>query len=117
MAAPTSAGKTMVAKYAILNALNSGNKVIITAPTKALCNQHFRDLRLIFPEKVGLITGDTVINSNAMCIVMVTEILQKSIYEDDQKIKNEIKCIIFDEIHYMQNSGISILFLRIKNAN
>src|SRR5687767_13865309 len=43
VAAPTGAGKTLVADYAIDLALAQGRRVLYTSPIKALSNQKFRD--------------------------------------------------------------------------
>ncbi len=42
VSAPTSSGKTVVADYAIFEALEDGVKAIYTTPLKALSNQKFR---------------------------------------------------------------------------
>ena len=44
VSAPTGAGKTLVAEFAILDALARGRRAIYTAPIKALSNQKYRDL-------------------------------------------------------------------------
>ncbi len=57
VAAHTSAGKTVVAEYAIAVALRDKQRVIYTAPIKVLSNQKYRELKEIFDD-VGLMTGD-----------------------------------------------------------
>ncbi|GFY58082.1 helicase SKI2W [Trichonephila inaurata madagascariensis] len=57
VAAHTSAGKTVVAEYAIALARNHVTRVIYTSPIKALSNQKYRDFKEKFGD-VGLITGD-----------------------------------------------------------
>ena len=59
VAAHTSAGKTVVAEYAIAMAFRDKQRVIYTSPLKALSNQKFRELEEEFGD-VGLMTGDTV---------------------------------------------------------
>lgn len=56
VAAHTSAGKTVVAEYAIALAFSHKTHVIYTSPIKALSNQKFRDLKQEFGN-VGIITG------------------------------------------------------------
>lgn len=56
VAAHTSAGKTVVAEYAIALAFSRNTRVIYTSPIKALSNQKFRDLKQEFKD-VGIITG------------------------------------------------------------
>ena len=79
VAAHTSAGKTVVAEYAIAKALQAGQRVIYTSPLKALSNQKYRELEEEFGD-VGLMTGDMIINPEASCVVMTTEILRSMLY-------------------------------------
>ncbi|KAL7523438.1 hypothetical protein ACHAXR_000180, partial [Thalassiosira sp. AJA248-18] len=64
VAAHTSAGKTVVAEYAIAKSLRDGQRVVYTSPIKALSNQKYRDLQEEFDD-VGLMTGDITINPSA----------------------------------------------------
>ena len=101
VSAHTSAGKTVVAQYAIAMSLRDHQRVIYTSPIKALSNQKYRELYEQFND-VGLMTGDVTINVNASCIVMTTEILRNMLYKGSELIK-EIAWVIFDEVHYMRD--------------
>ena len=101
VSAHTSAGKTVVAQYAIAMSLRDKQRVIYTSPIKALSNQKYRELCEQFID-VGLMTGDVTINVNASCIVMTTEILRNMLYKGSEMIK-EIAWVIFDEVHYMRD--------------
>ena len=101
VAAHTSAGKTVVAEYAIAMAFRDKQRVIYTSPLKALSNQKFRELEEEFGD-VGLMTGDTVINPSATCLVMTTEVLRSMLYRGGEVIR-EVRWIIFDEVHYMRD--------------
>ena len=101
VAAHTSAGKTVVALYAIATALRDKQRVIYTSPIKALSNQKYRELKSHFDD-VGLMTGDVTINVDAACLVMTTEILRNMLYRGTEVTK-EVSWVIFDEIHYMRN--------------
>ena len=79
VAAHTSAGKTVVAEYAIAMALRDKQRIIYTSPIKALSNQKYRDLQDEFKD-VGLMTGDVTINPHASCMIMTTEILRSMLY-------------------------------------
>ncbi|MCO5605788.1 hypothetical protein L7F22_059972 [Adiantum nelumboides] len=68
VSAHTSAGKTVVAEYAIALSLRDNQRVIYTSPIKALSNQKFRELSEEFSD-VGLMTGDVTISENASCLV------------------------------------------------
>ena len=81
VAAPTGAGKTIVGEFAAFLAMESGKKCFYTTPIKALSNQKFQDLSAMFGESnVGLLTGDTSINSEAAIVIMTTEVLRNMIY-------------------------------------
>ncbi|KAH3731542.1 DEAD/DEAH box helicase, partial [Pelomyxa schiedti] len=101
VAAHTSAGKTVVAEYAIKMSLLAGQRVIYTSPIKALSNQKYRELVEEFDD-VGLMTGDVTITPNASCLVMTTEILRSMLYRGSEVLR-EVAWVIFDEIHYLRN--------------
>jgi ATP-dependent RNA helicase DOB1 len=73
VSAHTSAGKTVVAEYAIAQCLRNNQRVIYTSPIKALSNQKYREFLGEFGD-VGLMTGDVTINPTATCLVMTTEV-------------------------------------------
>ncbi|KAF0408351.1 antiviral helicase [Gigaspora margarita] len=102
VSAHTSAGKTVVAEYAIALALKNKQRVIYTSPIKALSNQKYRELESAFGD-VGLLTGDVTINPNASCLVMTTEILLAMLYRGNDVIMREVSWVVFDEIHYMRD--------------
>lgn len=63
VAAHTSAGKTVVAEYAVALAMQRATRCVYTSPIKALSNQKFRDFAQKFgAERVGLVTGDLQVN-------------------------------------------------------
>ena len=114
LSAHTSAGKTVVAEYAIASCLRDSQRVIYTSPIKALSNQKFRELQEEF-EDVGLMTGDVTVNPNASCLVMTTEILRGMLYRGSEVVR-ELAWVVFDEIHYMKDSGRFFLFLPSANV-
>ena len=101
VAAHTSAGKTVVAEYAIALAAKHMTKAIYTSPIKALSNQKFRDFRNSF-EEVGILTGDVQINPEASCLIMTTEILRSMLYRGADLIR-DVEFVIFDEVHYVND--------------
>uniref|UniRef100_K3WVU5 Helicase SKI2W n=1 Tax=Globisporangium ultimum (strain ATCC 200006 / CBS 805.95 / DAOM BR144) TaxID=431595 RepID=K3WVU5_GLOUD len=110
VAAHTSAGKTVVAEYAIAMSQKHMTRTIYTSPIKALSNQKYRDFRTKFgPENVGLITGDVSINPDASCLVMTTEILRSMLYRGADVIR-DIEWVIFDEIHYINDSERGVVW-------
>ena len=84
VAAPTGSGKTVVAEFAVERALSPrGRKAFYTTPLKALSNQKFGDFVGRYgADRVGLLTGDNSINSEAPVVVMTTEVLRNMLYED-----------------------------------
>jgi antiviral helicase SKI2 len=101
VAAHTSAGKTVVAEYAIALAAKHMTKAIYTSPIKALSNQKFRDFRLAFDD-IGILTGDVQIRPEASCLIMTTEILRSMLYRGADLIR-DVEFVIFDEVHYVND--------------
>ncbi|KAF9465418.1 ATP-dependent RNA helicase [Collybia nuda] len=108
VSAHTSAGKTVVAEYAIAQCLNNKQRVIYTSPIKALSNQKYREMLAEFGD-VGLMTGDVTINPSATCLVMTTEILRSMLYRGSE-IMREVAWVVFDEIHYMRDKERGVVW-------
>ena len=103
VAAPTGAGKTVAAEYAIDRALASDGKAFYTTPLKALSNQKFGDLvARLGASNVGLLTGDNTINSEAPVVVMTTEVLRNMLYERSGTLEGLVS-VVMDEVHYLQD--------------
>ncbi len=106
--APTGAGKTVIAEYAIMKALKDGKRLFYTTPLKALSNQKFHDFGQAYgEEKVGLLTGDISINRDAQIVVMTTEVFRNMLYgttlgKVEENLKN-VNFIVLDEVHYMND--------------
>ncbi|CAG5116731.1 unnamed protein product, partial [Candidula unifasciata] len=108
VAAHTSAGKTVVAEYAIALSLKHMTKTIYTSPIKALSNQKFRDFKQTFGD-VGLVTGDVQLNQTAACLIMTTEILRSMLYNGSDIIR-DLEWVIFDEVHYINDSERGVVW-------
>ena len=103
VSAPTGCGKTLIAEYAVEVSLKLNQRVIYTAPIKALSNQKFRDFRKRFGEEtVGIHTGDVTMNPEAPLLIMTTEIFRNLILEGSDRLSN-IHYTIFDEVHYLDD--------------
>ncbi|RBP98267.1 DEAD/DEAH box helicase [Bifidobacterium aemilianum] len=101
VAAPTGAGKTVVADFAIYLAQQQNVKAFYTTPIKALSNQKYHDLVATYgADQVGLLTGDTSINSEANIVVMTTEVLRNMLYEHSSTL-DSLRFVILDEVHYL----------------
>ncbi|HEX9123475.1 MAG TPA: DEAD/DEAH box helicase [Actinomycetota bacterium] len=103
VAAPTGSGKTVVAEFALDRALAMEGKAFYTTPLKALSNQKFGDFVARYgAAKVGLLTGDNTINSEAPVVVMTTEVLRNMLYEKSPTLLGLVS-VVMDEVHYLQD--------------
>ncbi len=99
--APTGAGKTVVGEFAVHRALTTDGKCFYTTPIKALSNQKYTDLVAQYgPDRVGLLTGDTSVNSHAPVVVMTTEVLRNMLYAASTDLTG-LTAVVMDEIHYL----------------
>ena len=128
--APTGSGKSLPAEFSVEYFTSKGKKVIYCSPIKALSNQKFDDFSKKYPHvSVGIITGDIKCNPDADILIMTTEILLNKLYQlksgkteillnkektggtiiknpntsFDMDIENELGCVIFDEIHMIND--------------
>ncbi|MDR1633734.1 MAG: DEAD/DEAH box helicase [Bifidobacteriaceae bacterium] len=122
VAAPTGAGKTVVALYGIDQALDvhqmpttapdavsdgpavspaGQRRAFYTTPIKALSNQKFRELSERYgSDSVGLLTGDQSIRAEAPIVVMTTEVLRNMLYADSSALAG-LALVVLDEVHYL----------------
>lgn len=102
VAAPTGAGKTVVAEFAVFLAMReTKQKLFYTTPMKALSNQKYSEFVDQWgPENVGLLTGDTNINPQARIVVMTTEVLRNMLYADSDLL-TDLGYVVMDEVHYL----------------
>ncbi|XP_039624679.1 helicase SKI2W [Polypterus senegalus] len=108
VAAHTSAGKTVVAEYAIALSQKHMTRTIYTSPIKALSNQKFRDFKTTFQD-VGLLTGDVQLRPEASCLIMTTEILRSMLYNGSDVIR-DLEWVIFDEVHYINDAERGVVW-------
>ncbi|XP_048344709.1 helicase SKI2W [Sphaerodactylus townsendi] len=108
VAAHTSAGKTVVAEYAIALSQKHMTRTIYTSPIKALSNQKFREFKKTFGD-VGLLTGDVQLHPEASCLIMTTEILRSMLYNGSDVLR-DLEWVIFDEVHYINDSERGVVW-------
>ena len=116
--AHTGSGKTLPAEHAINYYVEKGKRAIYCSPLKALSNEKFNDFSKKFPNiSFGILTGDIKYNPDAEVLIMTTEILRNNLFQMKEKdetqenltldfemdIKNELACVIYDEIHYIND--------------
>ena len=96
-----------------------GKKVIYCSPIKALANQQYYGIKNKYPHlNVGIISGDIKVNQDADVLIMITEILNNTLFikknknpehnnvsllSFDMDFENELGCVIFDEFHYLND--------------
>ena len=117
--AHTGSGKTLPAEHAIKHFVETKKqRVIYTAPIKALSNQKFSEFQQKFPTiSFGILTGDIKFNPEADVLIMTTEILRNTLYlkkqtststaclDFDMDFERELGCVIFDEVHYVNDAS------------
>jgi superfamily II RNA helicase len=103
VSAPTGAGKTLIAEFAIYRALAAQRRVIYTTPLKALSNQKYADFsRQYGSELTGILTGDVKVNPQAPILIMTTEILRNLLFTDKPE---NVASAVLDECHYLGDEG------------
>ncbi len=103
VSAPTGAGKTLIAEFAIHLARTTGRRIAYTTPLKALSNQKYGDFcRAFGADEVGILTGDVKVNPRAPILVMTTEILRNMFYGGGLP---GLGWVVLDECHYMGDEG------------
>ena len=99
LSTPTGSGKSMVALGMHFIALCTGRRSYYTAPIKALVSEKFFDLvSILGRDRVGMITGDTHINTDAPVICCTAEILANQALREGRHA--DIGCVAMDEFHY-----------------
>lgn len=101
VAAPTGAGKTAIAEFAMYYTMEApSGRVFYTTPMKALSNQKHRELQQRYgTEEVGLLTGDVALNGDARLVVMTTEVLRNMLYEG--RDLSDLEFVVLDEVHFL----------------
>lgn len=96
---PTGSGKSLVAIALHFNSMARKRRSYYTSPIKALVNEKFFALCKDFgPENVGMVTGDSTVNSTASIICCTAEILAMDALRDGSLAN--IQDVVIDEFHY-----------------
>lgn len=116
--AHTGSGKTLPAEFALNYFVKKKKRLIYTSPIKALSNQKYSEFSRKYPHiSFGLMTGDIKINPDADVLIMTTEILMNALFlqtlheqetpsalEFQVNINEELACVVFDEVHYINDA-------------
>lgn len=99
--APTGSGKTYIALQSIVATLEAGKRAVYTTPLKALSNSKYAELKRKFEpaHKVGILTGDRKIESDADVVVATTEIYRNELYRSSERYS----LVVLDEVHFISD--------------
>jgi len=97
--APTGSGKTYIAIEAMKAILLQGLRAVYTTPLKALSNTKYSELKVLFEPayKVGLLTGDRKIDTEADIVIATTEIYRNELYRSNERYS----MVVLDEVHFI----------------
>ena len=99
LSTPTGTGKSLVAVGAHFAALSAGKRSFYTAPIKALVSEKFFALVETFgAENVGMMTGDSSVNSDAPIICCTAEILANLTLRNGED--TPVDLVVMDEFHF-----------------
>ena len=99
---PTGSGKSLVAIGMMFMAMATGQRGYYTAPIKALVSEKFFYLVDIFGrDNVGMITGDSHINTGAPIICCTAEILANQALREGED--TDIGVVAMDEFHFFSD--------------
>ncbi|MBK5248573.1 MAG: DUF3516 domain-containing protein [Actinomycetales bacterium] len=99
LSTPTGSGKSLVAVAAHYVALARGQRSYYTAPLKALVSEKFFDLVDTFgADNVGMMTGDSAINTGAPIICCTAEILANQALRLGEA--TDVAQVVMDEFHF-----------------
>jgi helicase len=106
---PTASGKTLIATMAIVNTITKG-KAVYLVPLKALANEKFKEYQKLFQNtdfKVIMSTGDIDSDSPFLSrynLIILTCEKFDSLIRHKVSWLAEIKTVIIDEIHLLNDS-------------
>lgn len=99
---PTGSGKSLVALGMMFIAMASGQRAYYTAPIKALVSEKFFYLvDILGRDNVGMITGDSHINTGAPVICCTAEILANQALREGED--TDVGCVAMDEFHFFSD--------------
>ena len=99
---PTGSGKSLVALGMMFMAMATGKKAYYTAPIKALVSEKFFYLvDILGRDNVGMVTGDSHINTTAPVICCTAEILANQALREGEGA--DVSCVAMDEFHFFSD--------------
>jgi len=107
LALPTASGKTLIALFALIKALQEGHKCIYIVPLKALAEEKFSEIQNL-DINVALTTGDYDSSDyylNKYDVIVTTSEKCDSLLRHDPHFFHDVHLIIADEVHLLDDPG------------
>jgi hypothetical protein len=99
LATPTGSGKSLVATALVFRTLANGGRAFWALPIKALVNEKFLQLcDELGPDRVGMLTGDAAINTEAPVVCCTQEIVASIALREGTT--GPIDALVMDEFHF-----------------
>ncbi len=107
LAVPTASGKTLVALFALIKALERGQKAVYIVPLRALAEEKYEEIREL-GVNAALTTGDydsTDVYLKQYDVIITTSEKCDSLLRHDTKFFNDVHLLIADEVHLLTDPG------------
>lgn len=107
MAVPTASGKTLVALFALIKALERNQKAVYIVPLKALAEEKCEEIKQL-GINVALTTGDydsTDIYLKQYDVIVTTSEKCDSLLRHDIRFFNDVHLLVADEVHLLTDPG------------
>jgi len=107
LAIPTASGKTLIALFALMKALELGYKCVYIVPLKALAEEKFAEIKEL-DINVTLTTGDydsTDFYLKRYDVIVTTSEKCDSLLRHDPEFFHDVHLIIADEVHLLDDPG------------
>lgn len=111
VAAPTASGKTLVAEFAALNAIEMGKKVVYIVPLRALASEKYHEFKKKYEPlgiKIALSIGDLDASDPWLArfdMIIVTSEKFDSLLRHGISWIDQIGLVVVDEIHLLNDPG------------
>ncbi len=126
ISSPTASGKTLIAEIICLNnIIKNQKKAIYVAPMKALVMEKYNDFKKTYPYLKSIVSIGDLDNKNEYLsnfdIIFVSTEKLDSLIRHNIKWLNKVGCIIFDEIHLIDDLSrgvtLELLITKLKSKN
>jgi len=111
LAAPTASGKTLVAEFAALNAIDQGKKVVYIVPLRALASEKYHEFKEKYESlgiRIALSIGDLDASDSWLAkfdLIIVTSEKFDSLLRHGIPWIDQIGLVVVDEVHLLNDPG------------